>query len=39
MKITISGWSADVERLVNRVVCLVEGMISGHAKGDADGAG
>jgi hypothetical protein len=27
MKITISGWSTDMERLVNVGVCLVDGMI------------
>jgi hypothetical protein len=36
MKITIYGWSTDVERLVNGSVCLVNGMVLGHAK---DGVG
>jgi hypothetical protein len=27
MKITIYGWSTDVERLVKATFCLVDGMI------------
>jgi hypothetical protein len=30
MKITIYGWSPDVERLVKGSFCLVDGMVSGQ---------
>jgi len=32
MKITISGWSTDVERLVKATVCLVDGVISAQMR-------
>jgi hypothetical protein len=35
-QVTNYRWSTDVERLVNGSVCLVNGMVLGHAK---DGVG
>jgi hypothetical protein len=35
MKITISGWSTDMERLVKATVCLVDGMVWGQQAGRA----
>jgi hypothetical protein len=32
MKVTISGWSTDVERRVNGAVCLVDGVISARVR-------
>ncbi len=32
MKITISGWSTDMERLVKATVCLVDGMVWGSGQ-------
>jgi hypothetical protein len=32
MKITISGWSTDMERPVKATVCLVDGMVCGSGQ-------
>jgi hypothetical protein len=32
MKITIYGWSTDVERHVNGAICLVDGVISARVR-------